>query len=114
MNQNNGNLTKEVKDAVSIYLYKNRDRIRFVFHIFIFNIQIIESIVKEGDGISSASEEEEKELTKSSPKVQKFSSPKTPSFQKKTVSVVKKMKELGPELLEITFFCHAMSCSCSL
>jgi hypothetical protein len=86
----------------------------FVFHIFIFNIQIIESIVKEGNSISSASEEKEEELTKFSPKVRKFSSPKTPSSQKKTISVVKKTKELGPELLEVTFFCHTMFYSCSL
>jgi hypothetical protein len=94
------------------FCIKMGNGIRFVFHIFIFNIQIIESIVKEGDGISFASEEEKEKLTKSSPKVRKSSSPKTPSFQKKTVSVVKKTKELGPELLEVTFFCHATSCSC--
>jgi hypothetical protein len=41
------------------FYIKMGNRIWFVFHIFIFNIQIIKSIVKEGDGIFSASEEKE-------------------------------------------------------
>jgi hypothetical protein len=114
MNKNNRNLTKEVKDAVSTFLYKNGIGIQFVFHTFIFNIQIIESIVKEGDSISSVSEKEEKELAKSFPKVQKSFSPKILNSQKKTVSVVKKTKELNSELLEVTIFCYATSYFCFL
>jgi hypothetical protein len=66
------------------------------------NCEIIESIVKKTDG-SSANKQKEEEPSKFSPKIKKLPSQKTQSSQKKSISSVKKTKELGLQLQEINF-----------
>jgi hypothetical protein len=72
--------------------------------------QIIESIVKETDDSSADEKEEEQEKsTKSSPKMKRSPSQKSQSFQKKSVSSVKKTKELGLQLQQV-YFLNITSC----
>jgi hypothetical protein len=67
-----------------------------------FNCEIIELIVKETDS-SLANKHKKEELLKFFPKMKKLPSQKTQSSQKKSISSVKKTKELRLQLQEINF-----------